>query len=405
MNRLRIPAVLLVNAVLVLLLTLTASAQSSGITVYASTDDNLLLTFNSSTPGSTTSVPITGLQAGETVQGIDIRPATGQLFALGSTGRLYIINPTTGVATPAGTSTFNPPLNGSEFGFDFNPTVDRIRLVSDADQDLRLNPNNGAVAAVDGTIAYSPTDIHAGSDPVLVASAYTNNFATSTSTLLFGIDSNLNVLVTQNPPNNGILNTVGSLGVTITGPVGFDIMSDSLGNDTAFASFNGSLWLINLGSGAATSLGTIGTDATVIGLAVTASVAPSSMMVPLCADFGGSTSPVVRADFTGAVANGGVFCRVLAENNALVSGGAAQIGVPAVLNRGVIQAVDVFVQGEGATTTFVQPAQVCLQGEGAFVFLSAAQSPRMPQDLPASEQNGYTCASIPNAGTVVLVRG
>ena len=83
--------------------------------------------------------------------GIDIRPATGQIFGISATNRTIILNGTSGAVTYVG-NPLNPASSGSAFGFDFNPTVDRIRLTSDARQDLRLNPNNGAVAATDGVI-------------------------------------------------------------------------------------------------------------------------------------------------------------------------------------------------------------------------------------------------------------
>ena len=51
-----------------------------------------------------------------------------------------------------GAPAFTPALSGTAFGFDFNPTVDRIRVVSDTGQNLRLNPDTGAVAAVDGAL-------------------------------------------------------------------------------------------------------------------------------------------------------------------------------------------------------------------------------------------------------------
>ncbi|MEJ7701366.1 MAG: DUF4394 domain-containing protein [Pyrinomonadaceae bacterium] len=87
---------------------------------------------------------ITGLAAGENILGIDFRPATGQLYALGSSSRIYIINPRTGVATAVGAAgAFT--LMGTDFGFDFNPTVDRIRIVSNTGQNLRVNPNDGTL--------------------------------------------------------------------------------------------------------------------------------------------------------------------------------------------------------------------------------------------------------------------
>ena len=79
---------------------------------------------------------------------------------------LYVVSPLTGAATAVG-GPFTPALSGTVFGFDFNPTVDRIRVVSDTGQNLRLNPDTGAVATADGAI--NP------GTPRIVGSAYTNN--------------------------------------------------------------------------------------------------------------------------------------------------------------------------------------------------------------------------------------
>ncbi len=231
----------------------------SNFLVFGVTTSNDLVRFNSSRPGTIlSSTAITGLQGGENLIGIDFRPATGQLFGLGSNSRIYVINTFTGVATFVGTLT--TPLLGSNFGFDFNPVPDRIRITSDAEQNLRANPNDGT-NVVDGTLAYAVGDPNFGANPNVVASGYTNSFAGTTSTTLYNIDSNLDILVSQNPPNNGTLNTIGSLGVNSSGVVGLDITP---GNNTAFAaiqtegSSSSGLYFINLSTGAASLIGTIG---------------------------------------------------------------------------------------------------------------------------------------------------
>src|SRR5262249_44051896 len=151
--------------------------------------------------------------------------ATRQLYALGSTSRLYVVNTFTGNATLVGAGPFTPTLNGTSFGFDFNPTVDRIRIVSDADQNLRLNPATGGAGIVDTALAYAVGDPNAAQNPFIGASAYTNNFAGAAATTLYGIDAALDILVIQNPPNGGVLNTVGALGVNVdqAQPYAFDI--------------------------------------------------------------------------------------------------------------------------------------------------------------------------------------
>src|SRR5262249_4813552 len=103
---------------------------------------NQLLAFDSSAPGTIQgTLPVTGLQASEALLDIDFRPSTGQLYALGSSNRIYTVNTTSGVATPVGSGTFAVPLSGAAFGFNFDPVADQIRVISDTGQNLRLNPD------------------------------------------------------------------------------------------------------------------------------------------------------------------------------------------------------------------------------------------------------------------------
>lgn len=240
--------------------------------IYGLTNSNNLVTFDSNNPGVIISqVPITGLQSGENLLGIDFRPATGGLYGLSSASRVYLINKTTGEARQVGSTAFTPALSGTAFGFDFNPVPDRIRVTSNTTQNLRLNPNNGAVAATDGTLAFTAGDKNAGVTPNIVGSAYTNNFNGATATTLYDIDSNLDALVIQNPPNDGKLNTVGPLGVDTSDSVGFDI---STVDGSAFAAMTptgstvSNLYRINLVTGAATLIGPIGTSDTIRDISV-----------------------------------------------------------------------------------------------------------------------------------------
>src|SRR5215510_12350447 len=240
-------------------------------TVFAVTNGNNLISFNQFTPSALRSGPtaITGLQSGELVMGIDFRPRTGVLYAVTNQSRIYTINTTTAAATQVGAAAFTPAVNGTSFGFDFNPVPDRIRFVTDADQDLRLNPNDGTVAGTDTTLAFASTDPNSAANPNVVGSAYTNNFSGATTTTLYGIDSNLDILVTQggpngNPsPNTGQLFTVGALGVDTTADVGFDIVNRTglaLASLTPTGSTTSNLYTINLTTGKATLIGPIGVN-------------------------------------------------------------------------------------------------------------------------------------------------
>ena len=280
-------------AFLLLVVGCAGSAQAAQ-PVVALTETNRLLSFDAAQPGTlTASVAITGIQAGENMLGIDFRPATGQLYGLGSTGRLYVIHPVTGVAAQVGTGTFAVALNGTAFGFDFNPVVDRIRVVSDADQNFRLNPNDGTAvdgdpgtpgAQQDSNLIYTAGDVNAGDNPSVVGSAYTNDFAGATTTTLFGIDSVNDVLVRQGgvnvppgspSPNGGALFTIGAgLGANTDANVGLDVAPLT---GTAYASLTvggiSGLYTVNLATGGAVLIGTIG-DGTVDvrGLALPATV-------------------------------------------------------------------------------------------------------------------------------------
>jgi|GEM_PF-5702620 len=273
----------------------------SGVMLYALTSSNRLLSFSSSAPQTIMStVAITGVQRGEDLVGIDFRPATGQLFGMGNGSRLYTIDTTSGQAVQVG-SVLTTTLSGAEFGFDFNPLVDRLRVTSDQDQNLRINPANAAIGAIDGTLAYTSTDRNAGQNPNVVGSAYTNNVPGPSATTLYNIDSNLDVLVTQNPPNAGVLNTVGPLGVDAPNVLGFDIV----GASTAFAAFTpvgspsgagAQLYTINLSTGAATSIGSIGGGEAIRGLTGMLS-APAATVTPAP-----PASPTVAATGTAAAA-------------------------------------------------------------------------------------------------------
>ena len=277
------------------LLGLAIGGQASALTVYGVTTANSLVRFDSATPGTiNNSVLVTGLNTGATLRGIDFRPVDGLLYGVSSDSRLYTINLSTGLASVIGApGAFT--LNGTSFGFDFNPTVDRIRVVSDTDRNVRLTPAGG-LAGTDTNLVYAPADVNAGQNPNIVGSAYTNSFPGATTTTLYGIDSGLDQLVIQNPPNAGTLNSVGSLGFNTSDLVGFDIF---FFDNRAFASLTGtaagassSLFSINLASGAATSIGAIGSSLQIAGIAIQQVPEPATITLLAAALLG---SVAVRA--------------------------------------------------------------------------------------------------------------
>ncbi len=230
-----------------------------------------LLSFASNNPTQIlTTQTITGLQSGESILDIDVRPATGQLYGLGSTGRVYTIDTTTAAATQVGSAPAFTPTGRA--AIDFNPVPDRIRVVTADGQNLRLNPDTGALAATDTAVAYATGDANFGKTPGITSVAYTNSVAGATGTTLYAFDGT--ILTTQGSlqgaatvvsPNTGQLFTVATSTAT---PTAFDIAAARNVAYIATAGAGSGLAAINLTTGAATTVGAIGSGLVIRGLAV-----------------------------------------------------------------------------------------------------------------------------------------
>jgi hypothetical protein len=250
---------------------------------------NQLLGVDPAAPGTILSTtPVAGLPPGEGLQGIDVRPATGELLALGgmAPNRIYRVDPSSGMATAIGTPG-GFTLSGNAFGFDANPVSDVLRVTSDQTQNLRVNPSDGT-STTDLLLAYSPSDPNFLSNPPAVfASAYGNNVPGATSTKLYDLDAKADTLVTQavDPANSGFLTTVGAAGVNMVAGGGFDISGQ---DGTGYAAIqvsgqpSSSLSRVNLTTGALAQPQAIGQGVLLArGLALlppgTVSVAPAEV--------------------------------------------------------------------------------------------------------------------------------
>jgi hypothetical protein len=242
--------------------------------LYATDSKGNLLQFNSRSPRHVRSKAITGLPTGVVLSGIDFRPATGDLYALGSDKVVYRVNVATAIAVAEGPAFEAAPdaLNSGNIGFDFNPTVDKIRVTSDAGDNIRLNPDEGNLLSKDTVL--TPAGVQ------VVGSAYTNSsftaFATRpTVTELYALDiaPSKDRLWIQRPANAGTLIMPVSLGFDIGPNAGFDIVgSDSVGNlgyvaGTRVGRSSAELWRVDLATGKTRSLGRIGNGVTITGLA------------------------------------------------------------------------------------------------------------------------------------------
>ena len=233
---------------------------------------NILRFIDTSAPSATIrTVSITGLQVGEAITAIDYRPSTGALYGVGvvtgGQSRLYTINTTTGVATLVGGGPFDPFVGlttTAGLGMDFNPVVDRIRLVNNLGTNMRVNPDTAAVT-VDTPTAFAAGDPNQSNPNDPNSIAYSNNVAGAVSTTLYGIVSGSGPVVvtigspggTPVSPNSGQMFTVGSTGTGGYSVLhqGFDISPSGVAY--AITDNNDTLYTINLATGAATAVGTL----------------------------------------------------------------------------------------------------------------------------------------------------
>ncbi|HEY0710354.1 MAG TPA: DUF4394 domain-containing protein [Polyangia bacterium] len=234
-----------------------------GKTIVALTGVNTLVTFDSKTPGAVTApVAITGLAAGETVVGITLRPANGKLYGLGSSSRLYELDRMTGAAKAIGAGPFTPALEGVQFGFDFNPTVDRIRVTSNTGQNLRLHPDMGTVVDGDANAMGVQPDTALTAGSAIGAVAYTNSFAGATTTTLYALDTAADVLAQiggvggMPSPNAGLVTRIGPLGVDAMGSVAFDVApSDNMAYAALSVGGVAQLYTVDVTKGTVTLVG------------------------------------------------------------------------------------------------------------------------------------------------------
>ncbi len=236
---------------------LLGASGAQAATIYGVDENNNLVTFDSSSPSSfSSSTRITGLN--NSILAIDFRPLNGALYGLGADKTVYTIDTATGIATAVGGAL---GLSGAEFAFDFNPTIDRLRIVGNSNENYVFDPNSGALTTAT-PVAYAAGDVNAGLDADVTGGAYTSSTfgAAGSTTQLYGIDTARDVLVRQ-ANNTGVLQTVGATGVDLGSRTSFDIA----GTD-AFA-FNGStLYRVDLTSGAFSQVGN--TSRALFGIAI-----------------------------------------------------------------------------------------------------------------------------------------
>jgi hypothetical protein len=269
-----------------------------------------------------------------------------------------------------------------------------------------------ASTSTDNSVTYDPsvpsaTIMRADANPTDVDSVrYTVTFSQDVS----GVDTDPATQTDFEVIISGTLSGVAITEITGSGAVYTVTISTGTGTGTIRLNLNDNDSITNsltvpLGGVGADNGDVIGTEYTIRPpQPIAQPVFSTPQPVPLCALIGGGTNSIVRASVPGGL-NADVFCRILNENGVYVRD-AAEVGDQTLINAGIVQAVDVFGFSAGGVqvAAFNQPIRVCLQGSGRLFFRDATTAPRVTMPLIAASENGYTCGSISNAGTVVLVR-
>ena len=256
---------------------LPASAAHEDLDVTGLTQNGRLVTFPASDPGDVSNpVKVAGIADGYELAAIDYRPSTDALYGVagnGTSAQLYRIGDG-GAATPVGVPF---PLAG-DVSIDFNPTVDRLRVVSNDGTNLRLNPDTGGVT-VDSRLAY--VDANAGNAPSVVAIAYTNNDCQGTvtapctvpgtaipNTMLFDLDRALGALSQQTNPNLGQLTERFDIAPRFASKTGYDIYNEgstNVGIVSIFSRGRTTLYTLNASTGVLTLAGTSTNNSSTVG--------------------------------------------------------------------------------------------------------------------------------------------
>ena len=225
-----------------------------------------------------TPATVAGVAAGQSLVGMDFRPANAQLYALGydtaalapaPNAQLYTLNLTSGAATPVAPALrLELGRRTARIGFDFNPVADLIRVVSTTRANYRLSPSTGALAGTDTNLAYASGS---PATPGIGAVAYTNAFPGAASTTLYAFDElNNGLLSVVSPPNGGVLTSPvtamlqvpsGTYGIGAPQAINFDIYANAgLNRNEGFlmevtAGGSSNFYRFNLSTGLATLVG------------------------------------------------------------------------------------------------------------------------------------------------------
>lgn len=222
-----------------------------------------LVMFDTETRAVSSTMDVSGVEG---LAGIDVRPADKMLYGVTLSGEVVTIDTASGAATVKSTLSEKLPSFAGAI-VDFNPMADRLRLMGTDGTNHRVNVDDGMVT-VDGSLAFEAGDLHEGETPTIVAAAYINSIGKPEATAMYDIDATIAALIQQVSPNDGTLKAIGKLGVDGS-TYAFDIAATEDLTNTAYLAVDNELFIVDLKSGAADSVGAIeGVDGMISDIAI-----------------------------------------------------------------------------------------------------------------------------------------
>jgi hypothetical protein len=230
-----------------------AAASAQADTLIGLTSDNTLVRIDTETRRASPPLRVSGTDG--RLLGIDQRPQDGRLYGVTERGQIVTVDPATGAATQV--SRLNTPFeSGGRAVVDFNPVANRLRLMGMSGANLRVNVETGE-AVRDGELKYQAGGQFAETRPRIVAGAYTNSAGGAQATALYTLDTLVGAFNLQAPPNDGVQQVRGMVGMALPAGVAFDILAGEGGANTGWLLAAGTLHRVNLENGALTSAGAV----------------------------------------------------------------------------------------------------------------------------------------------------
>ncbi len=241
-----------------------ASTTARPVDVVGLVGGTSLVTFSTDALAVRDNRVVTGLTGDTKLVGIDYRVQDGALYGVGDAGGIYTLDQA-GAATKV--KQLSVELEGTNFGVDFNPAANALRIISDTGQNLR-QPFADAAAPTTADKPLTNPAAPPATDPVpakgATSAGYTNNDKdNATATALFVLDTAADRVSIQSPANAGTFAPMGGLGVDAGPAAGFDIYGPAegaTGEPMALATLQVGggygLYRVDLLTGKAESMGT-----------------------------------------------------------------------------------------------------------------------------------------------------